>query len=75
MTCYFDASTGKVYDYTGSQVGSLDGTGWGQSWTGDFPREVLNVLQDAMQETAPSAYNQVLLAEMASENIEEGTPP
>jgi len=76
MTCYFDATTGDVWDHTGSKVGNLDtDTDWGQSWTGDFPREVLDVLRDAMEGSKPSAYNQSLLADMASENIEEGTPP
>ncbi len=76
MTCYFDPSTGDVYDHTGSIVGNLDtDTDWGQSWSGDFPREVLDVLHNAMEGSKPSAYNQELLADMASENIEIGTPP
>ena len=70
MTCYFDPKTGDVYDHEGAVVGTLEV----QSWTGDFPREVLNVLRDAMEGTKPSAYNQVLLADMASENIKIGTP-
>jgi hypothetical protein len=75
MTCYFAPSTGDVFDHEGTLVGSLDGTGWGQSWSGDFPREVLDILRDAMDGTKPSAYNQALLTDMASENIEQGTPP
>ena len=74
MTCYFDPSTGDVYDHDGQKVGNLDGTGWDQSWSGDYPREVLDVLRDAMEGTKPSAYNQVLLADMASENIEQAVP-
>jgi hypothetical protein len=75
MTCYFDPTTGDVFDHTGGKVGNLDGTGWGQSWRGDFPQEVLDILRSAMDGSKPSAYNQSLLADMASENIEQGTPP
>lgn len=71
MTCYFDPQMGDVCDHEGQVVGSLDV----QTWTGDFPRDVLDVLRDAMDGTKPSAYNQALLADMASENIEIGTPP
>jgi len=74
MTCYWDPKTGDVFDHEGSKVGTLDGSEWGQSWSGDFPREVLGVLRGAMEGTKPSAYNQVLLADMASENIETGQP-
>lgn len=74
MTCYFDPSTGDVYDHQGEKVGNLDGTGWAQSWDGDFPDGVLDILRDAMEADKPSAYNQDLLADMASENVENGTP-
>jgi hypothetical protein len=76
MTCYFDPATGDVYDHEGTIVGNLDAdTDWGGSWSGDFPREVLDVLRNAMEATKPSAYNRELLADMASESIERGTPP
>jgi len=71
MTCYWDPQTGDVYDHTGSVVGNLDV----KAWSGDFPRDVLDVLRGAMGGSKPSAYNQSLLADMASENIEIGTPP
>jgi hypothetical protein len=74
MTCYVDPSNGDVYDHKGVIVGNLDNTGWGKSWGGDFPREALDVLRGAMDSTKPSAYNQALLADMASENIKIGTP-
>ena len=74
MTCYFDAETGDVFDHEENKVGTLNGTGWGESWDGDFPREVLDVLREAMDGTKPSAYNQDLLADMASENIKQGVP-
>jgi hypothetical protein len=75
MTCYFDPSgtTVDVYDHEGNLVGeSIEFSG---SWSGDFPREVLDVLREAMEGSKPSAYNQALLADMAGENIEQGTPP
>lgn len=75
MTCYVDPVSGEVYDHTGAIVGNLDGTGWDRSWSGDFPREALDILREAMDGDQPSAYNQSLLADMASENIEMGTPP
>ncbi len=70
MTCYYDPQTGDVYDHQGTVVGTLDV----QTWTGDFPREVLDVLRQNMEGSKPSAYNQALLADMASENIKIGTP-
>lgn len=75
MTCYVDlnGTTMDVYDHEGTLVG--ESIEFGGSWSGDFPREALDVLRDAVEGTKPSAYNQVLLADMASENIEIGTPP
>lgn len=75
MTCYIDPNTGDVYDQEGNIVGNLvDEYDWDYSWSGDFPRQALDVLRGAMEGTKPSAYNQALLADMASENIEMGTP-
>ncbi len=71
MTCYWDPQTGDVYDHRENVVGTLDV----QTWSGDFPRDVLDVLRNAMEGSKPSAYNQTLLADMASENIKIGTPP
>lgn len=71
MTCYYHPQSGDVYDHEGTVVGSLSAT----TWTGDFPGEALDVLREAMDGNQPSAYNQSLLADMASENIEIGTPP
>jgi hypothetical protein len=73
MTCYIDPESGEVYDHTGTKVGTI--SEWGQSWSGDFPTEALDVLREAMDGDQPSAYNQSLLVDMASENIEMGTPP
>jgi hypothetical protein len=76
MTCHIDVQTGDVYDHTGTVVGNLnEQTDWAQSWRGDYPNEVLDVLREAMTKTKPDAYNQALLIDMASENIEIGTPP
>lgn len=76
MTCYWDASTGDVFDHTGTLVGNLgEDTDWNRSWTGDFPREVLDVLYAARDGDQPSSYNQELLFCLSAEQIEEGTPP
>lgn len=75
MTCYFDpdGQAMDVYDHDGNLVAeNYDFSG---TWSGDFPREVFDVLRGAMEGSKPSAYNQELLADMASENIKEGTPP
>ncbi|MFA9504391.1 hypothetical protein ACERIM_16635 [Natrinema sp. H-ect1] len=62
-----------MYDHEETLVGeSVEFSG---SWDGDdFLREVLHILRDAMVGTKPSAYNQNLLADLASENIKEGVP-
>lgn len=75
MTWYFDPSgtTMDVYDHTGDRVAT--GREFGGSWSGDFPDEVLVVMRETMKGNQPSAYNQTLLADAATENIEQGTPP
>lgn len=76
MTCYWNPGTGGVYDHEGSVVGNLlNDTDWNQTWTGDFPGEVLDILYTARDGEQPSAYNQELLFCLAAEQIEEGTPP
>lgn len=74
MTCYFDPNgeTVDVYDHEGTLVGeSVEFSG---SWSGAYPREVLDVLYSARDGDAPNAYNQELLFCLAAEQIEEGTP-
>lgn len=75
MTCYFNPLPDNkmdVYDHTGTLVG---GDVPFDKWSGDFPREVLDVLYAAREGSQPSAYNQELLFCVACEQIEEGTPP
>lgn len=75
MTCYFDpsGSTMDVYDHEGTLV--VENFEFGGSWSGDFPREVLDVLYANREGSQPSAYNQELLFCLAAEQIEMGTPP
>jgi len=76
MTWYYDPHDGQidVYDHEGTLVTSnIDvAGGWGDR---GFPDEVLVVMRDNMEGDQPSAYNQALLADAATENIEQGTPP
>lgn len=75
MTCYVDPQNGDVYDHEGTLVGNLvESHDWDRSWSGDFPREALDVLFEA-RENGRSAYNQELLFQIAAEQIEMGTPP
>lgn len=75
MTWYFDAAERwmDVYDHNGDRV--AEGVEFGGRWEGDFPDEVFAVMRDALGDGQPSAYNQLLLADAATENIKEGTPP
>lgn len=74
MTWYFDphGTTMDVYDHTGTLV--AQGREFGGTWT-DYPDEVLTVMRESMDGDQPSAYNRSLLADAATENIVEGTPP
>jgi len=81
MTWYFDPSgtTMDVYDHTGTMIAQdrlipeTDESGEG-NWMGDYPDEVLVVMRESMDGDQPSAYDQSLLADAATENIEEGMP-
>jgi len=76
MTIWFDLATGDVYDHEMTVIGNLEtDTEWDGSWRGRYPNEVLDIARDAMEGSRPSAYNQVLLTDMASENIKQGPPP
>jgi len=76
MTCWFDPDTLDVYDHNGNLVGNVGtDTDFNGTWVSDWPQQTLIVLRNAMEGTKPSAYNQRLIADMASENIERGTPP
>lgn len=75
MTWYFDPSgtTMDVYDHEGDLV--AEEYEFSGSWTDGYPNEVLTVMRETMEGDQPSAYNQSLLADAATGNIEQGTPP
>lgn len=75
MTWYFDAGERSidVYDHNGDLV--AEGVPFDGSWSGGFPREVFTVMRENMDRGQPSYYNQQLLMDAATENIEEGQPP
>lgn len=75
MTWYFEAHERQidVWDHNGNHVAqNVDFSG---VWSGDFPNEVYRVMRESMDGTQPSLYNQHLLADAATDNIKEGTPP
>jgi hypothetical protein len=77
MTWYFDPSgtTVDIYDHTGALV--AEDREFSGSWSDPpgYPQVVLEVMRESMDGNQPSAYNQTLLADAATGNIEEGTPP
>jgi hypothetical protein len=75
MTCYFDPTTGAVFDHEGGVVGDLNDTDWQKTWSGRCPDEVIVMLKDAVDETKSDSYNQSLLTHIATDDIEPGTPP
>jgi len=72
MTCYVDPASGDVFDHQGNAVGSI--SDWDGSWSGDFPDSALELLCSAVNESDATGYSQRLIAEMAAEKIEMGTP-
>lgn len=82
MTCYFDPSQGTfdAYDHAGTQVASgvEIKDSWGMDEQGrlvDPPLDFLETMRGAMEGSKPSAYNQTLLADLATNNFRVGTPP
>jgi hypothetical protein len=77
MTWYFAPSetTMDVYDHTGLQVAT--GREFGGVWSGDYPDEVLSVMQSEA-EAAVSTGNVeralMIVSQAAFEDIEQGTP-
>lgn len=69
MTWYLDPETGDVYDHNGDVVGTVDGS---DGYT--IPADVYEIMIEAKEGDQPSAYNQNLLMDAATENIELGTP-
>lgn len=77
MTWYFDptGTTMDVYDHEGALVAQDRSFSGRWSDPPGYPDEVLEVMRESFQTGGPSAYNQALLRDAATENIEEGTPP
>ena len=63
MTWKLDYETGDVIDHEGEIVGAID-TPY------RMPDDVHEVMRDAMKGNQPSSYNQTLLADAATNNIE-----
>lgn len=62
-----------VYDHEGTQVAT--DREFNGSWS-DYPDEVLVVMRENIEgSNQPTAYNQQLILDAATENIQRGTPP
>lgn len=75
MTWYFDPSGTMmdVYDHEGTLV--AENREFSGRWS-DYPDEVLVVMRENIEESnQPTAYNQQLILDAATEDIQEGTPP
>jgi len=79
MTWYCDPSgtTMDVFDHTGEQKAS--DREFGGSWTGDYPDDVLQVMQEVAvaeyQANGFGDYLMTVLRDAIFENIEMATPP
>lgn len=75
MTWYFEAHERwlTIWDHNGDLV--ADNVRFSGTWEGAFPKKVHAVMREAMGDGQPSRYNQLLLADAATNNIKEGTPP
>ena len=63
-----DGETMDVYDHNDDIVAK--DVYFGGQWEGDYPNEIMTVMREEMDGDQPSAYNQSLLADAATENIE-----
>jgi len=63
-----------VWDHDGTQVATDRPLPEGDRSWGDYPDEVKVVMRENMDGDQPSAYNQSLLADAATDNIEQGVP-
>lgn len=66
MTWHLDPETLDVYDHNGDVVGSAE--------VATIPDAVYEVMQEVKDGDQPSAYNQNLLMDAATEDIEFGVP-
>ena len=82
MTWYFEItgeSTMTVWDHEGTKIAEdtpvrIENGEPAPNFSGDFPARVKEIARESMEGNQPSAYNQTLLADMATDNIERGTP-
>ena len=82
MAWYFDPHGDymDVYDHEGTLVAEDEPISYDTGgdvvgvWT-DYPDRVKEIAREQMEGNQPSAYNQGLLADMATDNIKKGTPP
>lgn len=83
MTWYYDitgAKTMDVWDHEGTKVAEDTAIGYDEdgdlvgSYPGQYPPRVKTIAREHMEGNQPSAYNQSLLADMATDNIERGPP-
>lgn len=74
MTWYFDISDDgtemDVYDHNGNLVETVQNDGSGFT----IPGDIHAVMRNSMEGNQPSAYNQSLIADAATNNFEKGTP-
>ena len=68
MTWYIDPETGDVYDHNEDVVGSIE-------LPGISDQDMRDAMREAMDGDQPSAYNQTLLADLASQNWVKELPP
>jgi hypothetical protein len=79
MTWYCDASgaTMDVHDHTGKKIATE--REFSGSWAGDYPDEVLHVMEEtAVAEYESNGFSDYLMAVLRDaifQNIEMGTPP
>lgn len=76
MTWYFDPDgmTMDVYDHEGTLVAADRPFSGAWSTPPGYPPEVLEVMREAFQTGGPTSYNQALLRDAATDNIQVGTP-
>lgn len=67
MTWYLDPDTGDIYDHEGTVIKSV-------SEPFAVPDDIYKAMLEAKDGNQPSAYNQSLLMDAATDNIERGSP-
>jgi hypothetical protein len=74
MTWYFDPTETAmdVYDHEGTKVRA--DIEFGGTWVDDYPDMIDAIMRGELGDGQPSKYNQLLLADAATDNIEQGVP-